>query len=65
MSDIEFSKFIAIFDIWGLLLLTIYLTLRVLISNIAMSDIEYSDKLAKFDIHFLKFEYTWHVRYQI
>ena len=30
-----------------------------------VSDIEYSDKLAKFDIQFLKFEYTWHVGYQI
>ncbi len=35
-------------------------------SNIgSVSDVEYSDKLAKFDIQSLKFEYTWHVGYQI
>jgi hypothetical protein len=33
--------------------------------KVRLYDIEYSDKLAKFDIHSLKFEYTWHVRYRI
>ena len=46
MSDIEFSEFIAIFDIWGVLLLTIYSKLRV----IAPPNIEYSDVLAIFDL---------------
>ncbi len=39
MSDIKFSEFIAIFDIRGVLLLTIYSKLRVQISNIAINSL--------------------------
>ena len=34
MFDIEFSEFIAIFDVCGVLIFTVYSKLRVLISNI-------------------------------
>jgi len=43
MSDIEFSEFIAIFDIWGVLLLTIF--------EVKGLNIEYSDIIAIFDIN--------------
>jgi hypothetical protein len=74
MFDIEFSEFIAIFDVCGVLIFTVFevkglnieytcwISNSIFIplkSNIgSVSDIEDSDKLAKFDIQLLKFEYT-------
>ena len=49
MSDIEFSEFIAIFDIWGVLLLTIY-SIEVKGLNIEYSDLSPYSILTIFNI---------------
>ncbi len=59
-SDIEFSEFIAIFDIWGVLVHTLYSKLRVLISIIAMiSPYSIYQIPSKFDFRHCSFEYRY------
>jgi hypothetical protein len=57
---------VRLYDIKYSVKLSLYSIFTPLNSNIrSLLYIEFSEFITKFDIHFLKFEYTWHVRYQI